>query len=302
MGLRSSGALLSQLYHFAVFSLDKRRNQLRKAALVISVDVDVGCKLVGERNQNWRARARAKGERIHDRFSESKVGEIEEIALPCLLHLFEEFEVPVTFAIPGQLTETEGSLYELIKRSSIKHDIAAHGYYHRTFTSLSRSEAESELEKISIGMSKFKLEPKSFVFPKNKIDYLDLLERYGYKCYRGYGEFRNDSMNISRHGNLYNVHPSFFVGSSLYSLCINEIVDIAIKHKNPFHVWFHPWDLGGNVQSINRRIAHLLRPMLTYAHRKRQDEDLSIETMLSIVEKIEKQKWGTENIAKTKGA
>ena len=134
----------------------------------MSIDVDVGCKSVAERNQSWRSRAilGKDAKRVHNCLCESEVGVIEEIAVPCLLDLFEELEVPATFAIRGQLTETEGSLYELIKRSSIKHEIGAHGYYHRTFTNLSRLEAEDELKKISIGMrissltEKFRLSQK----------------------------------------------------------------------------------------------------------------------------------------------
>jgi len=258
--------------------------------LIISVDVDVGCKLVGEINTSRRMREilGCNQKRVHDNLCESKVGEIEEIAVPCLLHLFEELEVPVTFAIRGQLTETEGSLYELIKRSSVKHDIGAHGYYHRTFTSLSRLEAENELKKISIGMRRFSLEPRSFVFPRNRVAYLDLLERYGYKCYRGEGGFRRDSMDISRHGSLYNVHSSFFIGSSPYAMCIDKIVNISIKHKAPFHIWFHPCDFGNDTQSIRKKIDRILRPILMHACKKRQEGDLRMETMCSIVENLTK--------------
>ena len=288
MPLRSSFAILSQLNHLAAFSADRRRDRLRNAVLIISIDVDVGAKLVAERNQTWRARAilGSDATRVHNCLSESRVGEIEEIAVPCLLNLFEKLEVPVTFGIRGQLTETEGSLYELIKRSSTKHEIAAHGYYHRTFTSLSRLEAEDELKKISLGMRKFSLEPRSFIFPKNKVAYLDLLERYGYKCYRGCGGFVADGMYIRKYGNLYDVHPSFFIGSSPYSVWINKMVDVSIKRKAPFHIWFHPCDLGKNAQSIRTRISRTLHPILTHIQKKRREGELSIETMYSAVENL----------------
>ena len=59
MKLRSSGAILSELYHLAAFSFSKRGIQLEKGTLIISIDVDVGCKLVGENNARARWRGRA---------------------------------------------------------------------------------------------------------------------------------------------------------------------------------------------------------------------------------------------------
>jgi peptidoglycan/xylan/chitin deacetylase (PgdA/CDA1 family) len=289
---RSPAAILSQLYHLVVYSLDRRRSPLGAAALIISVDVDVGCKLVGERNESWRAHASLgrDSERVNSRLSESKVGEIEGMVVPRLVHLFEEMEIPATFAIRGQYTETDGSLYELIKRSSVRHDIGAHGYYHRSFTSLSCLEAEDELRKISIGMNRFSLKPRSFVFPKNKVAHLNLLEKYGYKCYRGYGDFRSDGMNVSRNGNLYDVHPSFFLGSTPYSVFLNRMVDVAIKYRCPFHIWFHPSDFGFDVQSVDRKIHQTLQPLLKYAREKNHRGELDCETMCSVVEKLERQR------------
>jgi len=284
MRLRGSGAILSQLYHLAALPLSKRGMQLGKGALIISIDVDVGCKLVGEKNRGCN------DINVNNYLSESRVGELEELALPHLLRALEDSEMPATFAVRGQLTDVDGFLINLIKQSSIKHDIGGHGYYHRTFTSLSHLEAENELDMISKGMKKFNIEPKSFIFPKNKVAHLDLLEKYGYKCYRDYGSFRFDGMYIRKHGNLYDVHPSFFLGSSPYSVCLNRIVDVAIKYNSPFHIWFHPSDLGYTHESIQKKISRTLRPLLTYAHKKHRKDELSLETMYSAIEKLDSSK------------
>ena len=69
-------------------------------------------------------------------------------------NFLENSEIPATFAFRGQLADTDDSLIELVKQSSIKHEIGAHGYYHRCFTSLSHSEAERELRMISAGIEK----------------------------------------------------------------------------------------------------------------------------------------------------
>lgn len=280
MKLRSLGAILSQFYHLAAFSSSKRGMQLVQGALIISIDVDVGCRSVGEKNRGFNDL------NVNDYLSESAVGEIEEMAVPQILQVLEDLEVPATFAVRGQLTETDSLLIELIRQSSVKHDIGAHGYYHRAFTSLSHSEAENELEMISAGMKEFNLEPKSFVFPKNKVAHLGLLERYEYKCYRGRGDFRFDGMYIRKHGNLFDVHPSFFLGSSPYSVCINRMIDISVKYRTPFHIWFHPSDFGSTVQSIQKKIARTLQPILRYAREKNQTGELTLETMYSAIEKL----------------
>lgn len=120
--------------------------------------------------------------------SECEVGQIDEATLPIFLSTFNENQTPVTFAIRGQLTEVNDSILELLLKSSVKHDIEAHGYYYRQFTNLSRIEAENELDLISTGMKKFGIVP-SFVFPSNHVAHLDLLEKYGYNCYRSRGGF-----------------------------------------------------------------------------------------------------------------
>jgi len=280
MKVRSLGAILSQFYHLAAFSSSKPRMQLGRGALIISIDVDVGCRSVGDKNEPCNDL------NIHDRLSESAIGEIEEMAIPHILGVLEYLEVPATFAVRGQLVETDSLLIERIRQSSVKHDIGAHGYYHRAFTSLSHSEAENELEMIFAGMKEFNLEPKSFVFPKAKVAHLGLLEEYGYKCYRGCGNYRCDGMYIRKHANLYDVHPSFFLGSSPYSIYINKMIDISIKHRTPFHIWFHAWDLGSTVQSIQKKIARTLQPLLRYAREKNQTGELTIETMYSAIEKL----------------
>ena len=124
---------------------------------------------------------------------------------------FNEFEFPATFALRGQLTEVENSIINPILESSTQHEIAAHGYSHKVFTALSELEAENELRMISAGMKKFGITPKSFVFPKNEVSHLQLLERFGYLSFRGRGNFFRDGMYVRKCGNLFDVHPSLFL-------------------------------------------------------------------------------------------
>ncbi len=90
----------------------------------------------------------------------------------------------------------------------------------RVFTALSELEAERELRMISAGMKKFGITPKSFVFPKNQVSHLQLLERYGYLSFRARGNFFRDGMYIRKYGNLFDVHPSLF--SEFYYSAISK--------------------------------------------------------------------------------
>lgn len=274
-------SFFSQLYHFLAYSIKKPKMQLEKGMLIFSIDVDVGSRELGVIN-------RGKNDtNVNKRISEYRVGKIEEAALPSFVETFNDFEIPVTFAIRGQLTEVNDSILKLLLKSSVKHDIGAHGYYHREFKNLSRNEAEKELNMISAGMKKFGIVPRSFVFPVNSVSHLNLLEKYGYKCYRGYGDFMNDCMYIEKCGELYNIHPSLYIDQHTSFTFLKKILDISIKKKLPFHVWFHLWNFGETKESIQRTINNLFIPMFKYAAQKEKSRMLTLETMLSATEKVE---------------
>lgn len=274
-------SVLSQLCHFIAFSLRKPRAKLECGALITSIDVDVGSRMIGKINKGKNDSS------IHGYLSECRVGEIEEETVPLLIQFFDNLEIPVTFAIRGQLTETKSAILELLLRSSVGHDIGAHGYYHRSFSSLSRAEAQNELELIYVGMSKFGIKPKSFVFPRNGIAHLSLLEKFGYKCYRGEGSLTKDGMYVNKVGRLYDVHPGFHLGCTYNPIFLDKIIDISVKNKLPFHVWFHPRDLYETRGSTKRNISRVLFPLYKCAKKRVDEGTLDFETMCSIVDRLE---------------
>ena len=270
--------LLSQLYRFLVYSIRRSKMQLRNGMLIISIDLDVGSKELGIINKG-------KNDANISRYSsEYLIGEIEEQALPLFVDLFNHFEIPVTFAIRGQLVEVHDSVLEILLKSPVKHDIGAHGYYHKEIKNLSNNEAENELRMILVGMKKVGIIPRSFVFPRNCVAHLELLEKYGYKCYRGYER----CMCIEKKGRLYNVHPSLCLGQSTSPRIVKRILDVCIAKKLPFHVWFHLWNFGKTTESTQKNINKQLFPILEYARRKVRSGTLTFETMCSATEKIDK--------------
>jgi hypothetical protein len=272
---------VSQLYHYLAFGTSFNRNRMDKGSLIISIDIDVGSPQLGV---DWNGTC---NKLIHDYIPESRLGEIEEIAIPLLAEMFDNLELPATIAFRGQITETDSHAITVLKDYSIKHDIGAHGYSHRTFTSLTDAQAEEELKKISVGMKRLGIEPKSFIFPKNRIAHLDKLEQFGYISYRGDVGFKNDRLGVVKVGGLYNICPSFFLGSSPYPALIYKLIDYSAGRGLPCHFWFHPADLGHDSFSIKRKIDRLIFPLLNHAKKAQKKGALSFETMTSIVSRIE---------------
>jgi peptidoglycan/xylan/chitin deacetylase (PgdA/CDA1 family) len=276
---------ISQLSHFLTYSIMKPKMSLEKGMLIISTDIDVGSSKLGVINKGKRDRD------VNTRFSEYRIGEIEGLSLPMLLETFDDFDIPITFAVRGQLTEVDGQVFETLLASHGKHDIGAHGYYHRKFTQLVSNEAENELRMISAGMKEYGLVPKTFIFPANCVAHLNLLEKYKYACYRGYGDFVKDRMLIERCGQLYNVHPSICVDQHTNLLLLKKILDISVEKKSPFHIWFHLWNFGEDMKSISKSIKTLFVPLLQYAKEKEENGILTFETMLSATEKMKSLTW-----------
>jgi len=277
---------IARALHYVTFSCIKPATRFDKCLLVFSIDVDVGSQELGKKNKGENDR------NVNDYLSECEIGSIEEQAVPLILQSFDDLEVPVTFALRGQLMEVDDSLIELIQGSPVEHDIGAHGYYHKDFEKLSIAEAKKELELTSKAMKEHGIEPRSFVFPRNKVGHLSLLKKWGYLCFRGCGGFLNDGMYVKKYGDLYDIHPGLYFGASsrfsplFLDRSINQrIIDIAVKYKAPLHVWFHPWDFGSSSEMVEKRITGFLLPFLKYAKEKQKRGILRFETMRSVAER-----------------
>lgn len=278
----------SQLYHFFNFlklelkqPIDRSIMNFRTGMLIISIDIDVGHRKVALLNEGKN------DINVHNYFSEYEVGAIEEKALPFFMNLFDHFYVPTTLAVRGQLFEVgEFALAPMLQRS-VKHDIGAHGYFHRSFQTLSHIEAERELNLVSTMMKKFNIVPKSFIFPRNKVAHLNLLEKYGYRCYREYGDFIYDGMYIKKCNRLYDVHPSLHIDQYTNYIFLKGMLNICIHNKLPFHIWFHLWSFGRESKLIEKAIQRIFVPFLKYAEGKIRKGELTFETMVSSINKLE---------------
>jgi hypothetical protein len=271
----------SSAAHSIIYSFEKSRLPIKQSMLIFSNDIDVGSSKLGVINDGKRDMD------VNLRLSEIEVGKIEEISIPLIVEAFDSFEVPMSFAVRGQLTEVHNEIFDLLLSSEINHDIGAHGYYHKQFTKITSDEAENELCKISDGMDKYGIKPRTFIFPRNCVYHLDLLEKYKYICYRGYGDLFKDRMHIEKSGRLFNVHPSICVNQYSSLFFLKKILDISIVKKLPLHIWFHFFDLGKNRKEVQLTTKKLFVPLLSYAKEKQNHGLLAFETMLSASRKIE---------------
>ena len=272
---------LSQIGHLVKFHLDEQKTKLEMGTLITSIDIDVGNKILGRVNEGKN------DHNVNKSYSEYSIGFLEEMALPIFLDLFEGFEVPVTFAIRGQWLDFPNDALDWLLGSSVKHDVGAHGYYHKRFKHLSRMEADFELVKTKAAMNCQNLTPASFVFPGNSVAHLDLLAKYRFTCYRDHGGFLKDGMYIRRHRQLWDVHPSLYVDQYSNFLVMRRILDLCSHRKLPFHIWFHLWNFGKTENSIQKCLKGLFFPFLRYAKHQAKDGRLTFETMASAVRTME---------------
>jgi len=273
--------LLSELIRFLSFSLRSPRDKCgNKAMVIISIDVDVGSPELGRINKGYNDL------NVNKKRTEYEIGLIDHLALPIFLDLFDELGVPATFAMRGQLTEIANSGIDRLLRTSVKHDIGAHGYYHQKFKYLPRREAEIALQLTSDGFRQLGIVPRSFVFPANSVNHLDLLQKFGYLCYRGLDGLTKDTMALKKNGKLINVCPSLYLQRTTSPLMLAKILDLAISRKLPFHLWFHLWNMGEKKTEIKINIERVLIPFLVYAKRMEQKGHLTFETMLSAAKTV----------------
>lgn len=134
-----------------------------------------------------------------------------------LLALFDDYEIPTTWAIVGHLLEVDcdrphpdhpagercctrttdslsaerlwygESVVDLVRNATVDHELASHGYTHVHFQheAMHPAFAERELAASIAASEAHGVSPDTFVFPVNRIDHRDRLADAGFTAYRG---------------------------------------------------------------------------------------------------------------------
>ncbi len=220
----------------------------------------------------------------------------ERTIIKKLLALFKKYNIPVTWATVGKLYEGTDPLWsgkDIIKwiKTDKIHELGSHTYSHEIMSEISKEKAEVEIKK---NLS------KSFVFPRNKIKYLEILKKYGFKSFRGKDKIEyelliprtppTDKAKITK--GLIEIPSSIYFVSGrglrkyipfgLRFLKSRLGIEQAIKKGEVFHLWFHPIDFADNSDALLKEFEQILK----YADEKRKENLLDIKTMKQIAKYI----------------
>jgi len=250
-----------------------KRSHLDASTVIFSVDVDVGNEQVGQVNHGKN------DANVSDTMSEKQVGLIEQIALPLILDVLDSFDIPVTFAMRGQLFDVSPETVESVTERSLRHDVGGHGYFHRSIGTLTAHEAYLEFKMLDDAMRRNGLEPESFVFPRESISYLGILASFGYSCFRARGGFPRNRMFADNAQGLWRLYPTLFINDATKPNLVNKIIDICASKASPAHFWFHPSDFGHQRIDVESALAIVLKPILAHISKLRLEGKMMVNTM-----------------------
>ena len=230
-----------------------------------------------------------------------------------LLTIFDKYDIPATWAIVGSLylsptqKEKETDLWrapDIITqiKNQKNQEIACHSFTHPEFTELNHEEAENEIINCIKLAKRQNIKLESFVFPKNIISHLQILQKYHFLTYRGRDRRnwelfalsyppvyepiqKNGLINIP--GSMYFVSgrgPRKFIPGKLRVLKAKMGLNRAIREKKIFHLWFHPIDLADEPT----KLLGALESIFSYAAKQREKGTLEIKTMSKIAHELKK--------------
>ncbi|QQG43497.1 MAG: polysaccharide deacetylase family protein [Candidatus Daviesbacteria bacterium] len=231
----------------------------------------------------------------------------ERAVIRNLLSLFKKYQIPVTWAVVGNLFLEQKNkdaklwsgkdIIKLIQENKI-HEIASHSFSHIEFDKATKDEAESEISKSVKIARENNVNLTSFVFPRNKTGHLRLLKKYGFKSFRGpdkriwelisptippvYEPYIQSGLVVIP-GSMYFVSTrgmKKYIPPNLRFLKAKLGIENAIKNKKVFHLWTHPIDLVDN----NNQLLCELEKILIYATEKKTQGQLEIKNMGEIAQ------------------
>ncbi len=176
---------------------------------------------------------------------------------------------------------------EAIRNAKPAHDVGCHTFSHVIMNdpAVTHAIATSQVRKCCDLAHAQGITLRSFIFPRHGIAHLDVINENGFTSYRGHERiwYRNLPRPISRllhlmhavlgitppvyseigidHSGLVNIPASMFLMPKDGLRCLipwkSRIVQArrgiqeAIRKNGVFHLWFHPWNLGGSPQMID---------------------------------------------------
>ncbi|AKH97421.1 polysaccharide deacetylase family protein [Halanaeroarchaeum sulfurireducens] len=267
-----------------------------------------------------------------------------------LCDIFDEYEIPATWAIVSHLLEDcDGDhsdrtspdlewvddwfgelpcasgmdkdlwyapwLMDRLQDCETEQEIGLHGSTHMQLGAdgCSRKQAEEEIKAAVETLQAHGVEPKSFVFPRNDVGHVDVLQEHGIKAYRGVDDRWYERGSIPN-----GVKPllRFFYEAIRGTPPVVEPVDRdgvveipgsqvfrpsydgwqytpgessvarakkglqrAVETGRVFHLWFHPFNLGHDIEQDLERVEQILESAANLC----DDEKLACLPMRKVV-------------------
>lgn len=230
-----------------------------------------------------------------------------------LLALSEKYALPATWAVVGRIFDAtaEGALpagpraawygpelVEAVQRSKVPHDIGSHSWAHVYYDRIPAREAAEDLERDVAVRKAWGLPLRTWVYPRNGVGHVDLLERAGVEVYRTLDEgfvgwLRERAPRLSGPGNLADKAlpvvpalvrperrggivalpsstiliarngPRRVVRPAVTRLRWRAALDRAAASDGCFHAWFHPsnfyWRSESQYAVLDAAYAHAAR-------------------------------------------
>lgn len=182
-----------------------------------------------------------------------------------LIDIFDEYEVAATWAVVGKLTEPgddpmyhNPEIFEYLLQADVSHDIGLHSYEHRSFTDISREEAQIDVSAGVNALASWGIHPKSFIYPRGQIEHRRVLEDHGFKCYRSklsqskFQSFLQELVppvisHVQSDDALNPVPATYYLAArrpdELIRLNLQRSLKRVVRNGGLVHFWLHPHNI-----------------------------------------------------------
>lgn len=233
-----------------------------------------------------------------------------------LLDLCEQYSIPVTFAVVGHLAAAEcihskppsfrpfwlgeewyaidpdtnmkshpdyyaPDLVGRIIKSPVRHELASHGFSHVDLSdeTVTPEVAEFEINESRRVLLKFSQSLSTFIFPKNRLAFPQLIKAAGFTAYRS-----NQQKSLERdEEGLWRFPLGLWLSPKACGPKeVLELIDLAARRKNLIHVWCHLYEFESKSET-----GRFFRPIFDGLADRRQN-GLAVKTLQEIVGHLEK--------------
>ena len=206
-------------------------------------------------------------------------------------HPSDWYDLDPASTISNDPTWYGSDLVEMIRGCSVDQEIGSHSFGHLIAGDPHCDAAafESDLEASINAAKAVGVTLSSYVYPRNSIGHLKLLERHGFTAYRGapsdhdsdhtpirrifesvarvVSPARHRPQHAQRHGQLVNVPQTYLfdpesttanrLGSKLWTALVKRQLEGALRTGSLFHIWFHTHNLASNPDRSFRALDDL---------------------------------------------